>query len=1579
MITDAQLMGYYSYGGGYISVESAWKLAYFRGVCSSELYEASRSGTPGSMISVGVSEERARDLIAVFEQDSLAFGVAVACVNSPENVTISGEGHIVDKLHRRLEDEGTFARKLRVPLAYHSQQMEAMSTKYADRVGRLYGTPGTKVPMISSVTGKQVTEAQLTDPLYWVQNMVSSVRFSEAVATMCAQSSINLVKKIDLSHRHACVVDYLLEVGPHAALQAPIRDILKAIPRGAFISYDSILKRPLSAVDTMLTTLGNIYSRGIAVNLRAANEPFELHEKQSARALLVDLPEYPFDRSQSYWHESRLSRSYRLRDCGPSKFLGVRSRDWNPNAARWRHFLRITDLPWAGEHIINGASLYPGAGMLVMAIEAASQLAECSGRAVNGYTLQDVQIEAPMDLSACPLEVQTFLQKSSRLGESELVFEFTIQSFMREEWLLNCHGSISVEFLSGADSWSGKKTQGQRAAIARQSSLLHQSCKTIVNYDTMYEYLKEHSLDYGPSFQVAQEQRCSDSGQAAAAIVLAEASDDEEREMSQRHVIHPILLDALMHLCFTALTAGGSREMATSVPSHIDSLWVSHDGPRSFKSSGLLATTNITNVSERGFSCDGVGLDSDGSGEIRLWYEGLELTNLSDAPTPPPPSNPKQFCMNVDCKIAIDKLSCAQVYSVLQELHPVQEEDPTPFFEDLELLVEEALDMVRGSISTSELNESESWTRHYWDWAEHHLSRRHPKGCQAGMNSMMKPTVSPVFRELCDRLENLNPVGRLYVAVARNLIGLLTGEVNPLELLMINDLLKNYYETLTNYRCATQIASYMSLLVHQRAGLNILEVGGGTGAGTRNMTRALSAHSGRPGTFLRCNRYDYTDVSAAFLDKVRDEFKAYSSQMTFGTLDIEHDFSKQGYREGEYDVVLAVSVLHITANLKRTLLNIRRAMKPGGKLVMQESFKPDGWTLGFVFGVFPGWWLGSEDNRPQSPSITLEEWDGILKEVGFSGTDLVLRDFNQDVAHHYGWVVSTAVSDAPFVEPQNGIQSRWTQHATIVVNYTSIQQQVLANQLLPHLQDRWGIESSIVDVTNHTVQPERETRSLLILLADYGTPFLAALTKETWGYFQRLVQGYDHCLWISGGGGQGANPEYGMVDGLARTLRLEYPGLHLVTLALDATGEDSSDKTDLLLLVLSEMVSQTSSTPYEEEYIEWKGYLHTRRLVDANHIKMSMDAKLAPYEIVSRPLSSQSPFKMTMSSSDKYTPHYIASAPFSDISENDSADIAVKAAAIRSQGRTRVQQSGEDLIWQSACAGIVLQAGSETDLSIGDRVFVACGDSFSSQIRVSCKRVTKIPPHVTFSDACRYIPPRLVAFHALVDVGQTQPGMSILVHNGSSLIGLSAIQLAAEIGVTDIWATAAEEEESLQISEATGLTPDHIIPSRWFDSSPMFMSPWKHRFSLVFSANSKCTKSLLTQCVAPGGQYIVHRHMSVSSSNGGLACSASPRISLSILQDHQLVRARMPSRESLEYACYFSHSSIPQGTEPCIPEFLASDLDGAIGRLRKTKNLEPVIMNLDDADTVEVSSITNPHKHPYPPVANPSYACRFGG
>ncbi|KAK4200731.1 thiolase-like protein [Triangularia verruculosa] len=232
-----------AYAGGYISSESAWKLAYFRGVCAAELAEEvhRRPARKGAMMAVGLSPEDTKSLVARYDRDEAGFGVSIACVNSPVNVTLSGEDRLLDQIKAELDEKKVFARKLQVPVAYHSRQMEPATARFVDLVGALSPPPNrpVTVPMISSVTKERVSGDRLLEPSYWALNIISTT---------------------------ACVVDHLVEIGPHVALQGPLRDILRTTKRGDSIGYTSILRRGQSAVETSLRAMGELYIQ--TINLR---------------------------------------------------------------------------------------------------------------------------------------------------------------------------------------------------------------------------------------------------------------------------------------------------------------------------------------------------------------------------------------------------------------------------------------------------------------------------------------------------------------------------------------------------------------------------------------------------------------------------------------------------------------------------------------------------------------------------------------------------------------------------------------------------------------------------------------------------------------------------------------------------------------------------------------------------------------------------------------------------------------------------------------------------------------------------------------------------------------------------------------------------------------------------------------------------------------------------------------------------------------------------------------------------------------------------------------------------------------
>ena len=93
----------------------------------------------------------------------------------------------------------------------------------------------------------------------------------------------------------------------------------------------------------------------------------------------------------------------------------------------------------------------------------------------------------------------------------------------------------------------------------------------------------------------------------------------------------------------------------------------------------------------------------------------------------------------------------------------------------------------------------------------------------------------------------------------------------------------------------------------------ILEIGAGTGGATLPVLEALASHGMKGSGLTRYSRYDFTDITAGFFERALEKFKDHRKTMNFKVLDIEIDPCRQGYHEGEYDLIIAANVSRFLA------------------------------------------------------------------------------------------------------------------------------------------------------------------------------------------------------------------------------------------------------------------------------------------------------------------------------------------------------------------------------------------------------------------------------------------------------------------------------------------------------------------------------------------------------------------------------------------------------------------------------------------------------------------------------------------
>lgn len=300
------------------------------------------------MLAVGLAASELREYLD--EVDSKLPGeLTVACYNSPKNHTISGDTAKIDELKRTLDEKDVFARKLKVKTAYHSSHMRAVADEYLSLLGDMeLSEAGIRADMYSSVTGTRF-EGTITAQ-YWVDNLVSPVRFTDALLKMSLESPKSSLR-VNTSNS---VIQEIVEVGPHSALRSAIKESLASHSNETQdIGYHAVLDRNTPGAETLLRTVGNLFTRGSVVDLALVNQGALPSPSDECPSMLANLPPYVFNHSQTTWYESRLSRNYRFRKYPRHDLFGAPVPDWNPEEPVWRNFIRISEQPWLRDHVVS--------------------------------------------------------------------------------------------------------------------------------------------------------------------------------------------------------------------------------------------------------------------------------------------------------------------------------------------------------------------------------------------------------------------------------------------------------------------------------------------------------------------------------------------------------------------------------------------------------------------------------------------------------------------------------------------------------------------------------------------------------------------------------------------------------------------------------------------------------------------------------------------------------------------------------------------------------------------------------------------------------------------------------------------------------------------------------------------------------------------------------------------------------------------------------------------------------------------------------------------------------------------------
>ncbi|NJR41419.1 MAG: type I polyketide synthase [Akkermansiaceae bacterium] len=251
---------------GVLSLESALKLIVQRGRLM--------QGLPldGMMVAVETTVAHAATALQPYRQT-----VAIAAINGPKSLVISGKRQDVATVMAQLEAEGIKTKPLRVSHAFHSPLMEPILADFA-RVAAAISYAPPQIPLISNVTGERAGH-DITTPDYWVRHLRQPVQFEAGMQTLWQQN---------------CRI--FLELGPKPTLLGMGQSCLSETLANNSVSATTVwlpsLRPGQDEWQSMLQSLAHLHVLGVHVNWHQFDQGYFRRK--------VNLPLTPFQR-QRYW------------------------------------------------------------------------------------------------------------------------------------------------------------------------------------------------------------------------------------------------------------------------------------------------------------------------------------------------------------------------------------------------------------------------------------------------------------------------------------------------------------------------------------------------------------------------------------------------------------------------------------------------------------------------------------------------------------------------------------------------------------------------------------------------------------------------------------------------------------------------------------------------------------------------------------------------------------------------------------------------------------------------------------------------------------------------------------------------------------------------------------------------------------------------------------------------------------------------------------------------------------------------------------------------------------------------------
>ena len=1221
--------------------------------------------------------------------------------------------------------------------------------------------------------------------------------------------------------------------------------------------------------------------------------------------------------------------------------------------------------------------IYPATGILVMALEGVRQLVS-DDNAIDFYEFENVAFLnafiVPFDsdimeaqLQLCPLE---------SASEEVATYEFAVFGLVHDEWKECCKGRVSVHLRKSPDHESTSFTARHRhlglEPVLTQSN--GNDWKTVGD-NMFYRNIDAMGYTFGQTFQSLSNIRYNQTGQAVATIMLDKWAEKIDVDPPTSHVIHPVDLDSFLQTAVVAHSRGSTSNCPVFIPTSMKSLRISHS---------LLDRTSgdiLTWVGKRMFEglreTDSILGAVDAQGKPCMVLEGYRATHFSIASAElDVPSQPGRLAYHIHSKPDVDFLDAQSAQKMCESSI-----DPScianEYIDKLELVAMFHLQKSMEAIHPDDVERMPEHLKKYMAWAKHCFNPKTLHDLRTSTPENEQLFGSDDQKEVfLDTLLKRGAEGRLVVETGRELVSILKGQSDALDLLFTTDLARDWYNSPMFSLPVERMMPFVDLLAHKNPSLDILEVGAGTGGATRRILRSLSDYSKRSHhkdkDVARYKRYTFTDISSAFFDAAQVELGGYSA-IEYMTLDIGRDPSTQGFADRQYDLILCGAVLHATPDLKVTLSNIRKLLKPGGRLIMVEPTAYDTARASFTFGLVPGWWLSVEKEREYCPCISVRRWHELLLESGFHGVDFSVVDHAEDARHLFSGMVAIANDSAAPQESSLGLK--------ILASESSETQRKVAQ----HLQKSLSAGTEDVSIVSEKALITQDLNlSDWIVLLELDGPFFDNVTSDSWAAFQKMVASSRSILWVKAESDSSLSDlTKGLTTGIGRNVLSEYPAVVFSELSLQFQGTVSNEDTARTILKVHERRARQDPANMETELVQSNQQLCIPRFVanaDLNRVVHDR-VHLSQPDLIEFGADSRA-LELTMTN-----PGLLETLQFRDDVVYDQplgpteVEIEVEAAGVNTKDMMIASGQLSGNTFGLECAGVVTRAGTDSQFQPGDRV---CGcvstGAYKTFARVDSSALIHIPEHLSFNEAAGIPLCFATAYYSIISIANLTKGESVLILGAAGDVGQAAVQIAQRLEAKVLLGVQNDEQHQL-LTQAHGIAEDHVFVGAGFTEAIWAMYFDGIDVVLNTQAGSKQAIADAWKCVAPLGRFVelgeagtgamglLHNRLSNSSVNYSL-------VNFEVVME----KAKPIMRKIMKYI-----ATVLVDTEHAIraPQPLATRPVGEIAQAFRENqeggNIGKYVIEINPGDKVQVSKAScvwpsYANTHQVTPSLKPGYA-----